>query len=647
MKKPLFHAASNKLSYRSDIDGLRAVAVLLVVVFHSGLDLIPGGFIGVDIFFVISGYLISSIVLNEINSGTFTFLGFYGRRIKRLLPAYLVVLTVVSVVCFFTMIPEDLEIYTGSLMASLFGVSNIFFSFFSGGYFSPRTEYFPLLHTWSLAVEEQFYLLWPPLLILLRKVGFGAQTLVVFTLLIIFSFISIDSSEISNTSAYYLVQNRAIELYCGCIAAMYARYFRIRSYQAANILSTISLVVLISLAFFLNRSIVFPYVYGIVIGVFVSLFIVSNSIVKSLPAKLLSYRPFVLVGLISYSLYLWHWPIFSLLRYKQIETTYVVSLLAIITSFLLASLTYVFVENPIRKSNTISNKSALLRFFLIPVAIFSSISILVWISDGLPQRFSNEIRVLVDSYSLERDLGSDCEYKKNESMAEHLVTINEKCIAGDRQKNPTVLLYGDSHANHFREFVSVLATEASRSLVYSIKGSCSSIDGVFVMRRGQDCKERNLGLLDNSAKFEYVVLASAWRGQKKIESFKSNMTNTIEKILSHGAIPIVLIDSPSGKIDYSKCELYKIRGWVKAESCDIPRTEVESLHGPYDDFISSLVKQYTEVRVVDVKSILCGEQTCNSTIDGLAVYRDSTHLNSQASMKMAIEYLKQNENPLK
>jgi len=631
--------------YRKDIDGLRAVAVMLVVVFHVGLGL-PGGFIGVDIFFVISGYLITGIVQSGIKDGSFTYTQFYSRRIRRLLPAFILVLLCTTVVAYLTLLPDDLIYYSVTALSSLLGVSNLFFAMLSGGYFAPRADLFPLLHTWSLSVEEQFYLFWPSLLLVFSWLTLRWRNLTVILMLAIFSIVSIVGSLNGSSSTYYLVQYRAIELLIGASAALFYTRIPSLSQVANNVISCIATGLIICLACTLDRYSTFPGVVAIVLSLAVVVLIISgheknNGFIN----RCLSLRVFVFIGLISYSMYLWHWPIISLLKYRQVEITPLHGVLIIIATMVLATLTFFLVENPVRKSQIYSFKKEVAVLFAFPLVVLSIFGGLAYATGGIPQRYDPEIRRLVQSYSTEKDLSRTCSTRKASSTLAKANKLKTNCKFGNMSNEPSILLYGDSHANHFREFVGVLANSAGRSAVYLVKGSCTSIEGMSVAESKDLCHVRNRHVVNLAENYEFVVLAGSWSTEKSIDRFHSDMTAALDGIIAAGAIPVVLIDSPSTHQDLSKCELHFRLGWKAKNICDHLMTEVEFKHGIYDKQLRVLHEERNDFILIDTKQVLCDDRKCVTTLAGVAVYRDRTHLNDKASSVIGEMYLNSNPNP--
>jgi peptidoglycan/LPS O-acetylase OafA/YrhL len=372
--------------YRADIDGLRAVSVLLVVGYHAQFQLISGGFIGVDVFFVISGFLITRIILGQLGAGTFSFPEFYSRRVRRIFPALIVVLAFSYLIGWFVLLPDGFALLGRNTAASVAFVSNLF-QLGQAGYFAPNAAENPLLHLWSLGIEEQFYIFWPPLLLLMfgsKRRGFWMAAVAVasfgVSLMIFFGY---------KEWSFYSPISRAWELLAGGIVA--DRYIEhpqapARSFlHRANLLASIGLAAIIGGAIVLNTASLFPGVYALLPVLGAVLIIVSPG--SAVNRILLSSRPMVLIGSISYPLYLWHWPLLvylSIMRNGNPNLTEVWA--ALIVAAVLSWLTFRFVEIPLRrKPDAVPG----LSFGLLTVGVVGIVTV---VGSGFGFRFPAEIR---------------------------------------------------------------------------------------------------------------------------------------------------------------------------------------------------------------------------------------------------------------
>ncbi len=376
--------------YRPEIDGFRALAVIPVVFFHAGIDFFSGGFVGVDVFFVISGYLITTILIEDIDNNRFSLTNFYERRARRILPALYFVVFITFVASLITLYPQDLVSFAKSVIAIPFFSSNFFF-WSERGYFDNTVELKPLVHTWSLAVEEQFYIVFPIFLLLLKK-----YKQVFYSLLFIIFFLSIGSSYyvtlIHFDTAFYFPFTRAWELIFGSFAALILRYkpFELKIF-VAEFISVIGLCLIIFSINTFNSDTLFPYISASlpVLGAFLFIITSQNSY---LIKNILSSRFIIFIGLISYSLYLWHQPIFAIARHKDFFEGNVEKLIAL--SIIISCISYFFIEKPFRKKNLISSKKILI-YSISSSLILIIIGIFPIIKDGFPERYKKEDQPLL------------------------------------------------------------------------------------------------------------------------------------------------------------------------------------------------------------------------------------------------------------
>ncbi|RTZ63433.1 MAG: acyltransferase [Aquificaceae bacterium] len=372
--------------YRKEIDGLRALAVIPVVLFHAGFEWVSGGYVGVDVFFVISGYLITSILLGELQSGSFSIRNFYERRARRILPALFLVLLFCLPFAWLWLLPEELEAFARSLIAVIAFVSNILF-WQETDYFTASTDLIPLLHTWSLAVEEQFYIFFPLFLAIFWKAG----RRILLAVIAVVALVSLGLTEWGwryyPEANFYLIFTRAWELMIGAFVAFYLFYKEQPHGQFNEIVSFIGLAMIVSSLFFLDKSLPFPSVYALIPTVgtaLVILFATTNTLVN----KLLSLKPFVAIGLISYSAYLWHQPLFVFARayYMDEPNRLIMSALSIGALFL-AYLSWRFVEKPFRNKQRFSQKQIFVSAFVVSL-LFIAVGVFLIISEGAMYRFA-------------------------------------------------------------------------------------------------------------------------------------------------------------------------------------------------------------------------------------------------------------------
>lgn len=641
-------AATVQQAYRRDIDGLRAIAVLAVIAFHANPALVPGGFVGVDVFFVLSGYLITGVMVNALESGRFSFAEFYARRMKRIFPAYIVVAAATLLVSSYLLIPNDYIFYTTSLAASWAFLSNVFFSMLSWGYFGQRTEEFPLLHTWSLSVEEQFYFVFPILLVFLflRQ----RKHLVPALVLAGIAFLAMSEYRTGEIKSYFLITSRAHELIIGALTWFAARRFTLRDESMASAIAAIGLILVAGSFLLIHKDLPFPGINSLYPCVGTAMLILAGRTSHAILPVLQS-RPLVAAGLLSYSLYLWHWPIFSFLRYRQIELTFGVASSAVALAFMLAYVTWKYVENPIRRNKLLGFRRAVLPLYLVPAGVFMSIGLYSYVTEGAPRRFSSEMRELISSYSFERDLTRACSVRAEDYKQVTLDYLAEYCAFGDMTQNaPRVLLIGDSHAHHFKPFVDRLAQNAGLKAVYHVQGGCFPTELQVTDRRPEagptTCQQRNADLLKLVGHFDYVLLSGFWASEPE-RDLENELRYVVEQVVQAGAVPVIFKDNAFHEPDLSRCVLYRKRGWNRPEdNCNIPYQYVVETQAAYDAIVDRMKKAYPSTLVIDPRRVMCWSGECMTYIGNVALYKDSNHINAKASQLLGDLYIEQEGNPL-
>ncbi len=429
------------MQYRREIDGIRSLAVLPVILFHAGFDLFRGGFVGVDVFFVISGYLITGILLAELESGRFSLAGFYERRARRILPALFAVIIACLPFAWAWMTPGQIGDFGKSIVAVVFFVSNIFF-WSQKGYFGPDEELKPLLHTWSLGVEEQYYLVFP--LFLYFAWRFGRSR--VFWAVILMAVGSLALSEYASrafqNANFYLTPTRAWELLAGSIAAFVARDGLPRlNAAAANALTLAALTAVLVPIFAYSSATPFPGLTALLpVGGTALLILFAGP--ETLAGRLLGLKPLVGIGLISYSAYLWHQPLFAFARLRSLDTPspWLMGALAIL-SLLLAWLSWRFVEQPFRKGGRLLPTRRPL-FIASAVACIAMLGVGLGVQSGggLAGRFDPSLVKLVATGAQLPD--ETCFYDRYRGLPVHPVAA---CSHHDQAGRTGVLLLGDSH----------------------------------------------------------------------------------------------------------------------------------------------------------------------------------------------------------
>jgi peptidoglycan/LPS O-acetylase OafA/YrhL len=442
---PIFHEARS--AYRADIDGMRAVAVLLVVFYHLHFHRVSGGFIGVDVFFVISGYLISSVILKDMDAGRFSIANFYERRIRRILPALFAMFLVVSLGVGWYMAPSEIVAYAWSMIAASFSWSNLLF-LHQGGYFDAPPLLKPLLHTWSLAVEEQFYIFFPLLLLTVRR-WFPRQIKLVIWVLTGASFgLACLWVQRDAVVAFYATPLRAWELLIGTIISQ--RYLpEIRGLRQRNVAAFAGIAMIVFPAFLYNDATAFPGVSALVPCAGAGLIIAAGEHGSSMVGKALAQRPVVFVGLISYSLYLWHWPVivfqntFHLLVDRH-GSDALSKLSAFALSLILAVISWRFVETPFREGPRRPKRRALFLSAGVAAGVITAMGVVMIATGGLMFLMSP----LVAQYTAALDTQKSISAWRDDCFIESLEIKDFKPSTCLRMQpgHKHYLLLGDSHA---------------------------------------------------------------------------------------------------------------------------------------------------------------------------------------------------------
>jgi peptidoglycan/LPS O-acetylase OafA/YrhL len=440
------------MNYRREIDGLRALAVLSVILFHAGVGIIPGGYVGVDVFFVISGYLITSIIVSEKACGTFSLLSFYERRVRRILPSLYVVIAMCIPVAWVYMQPNDMKDFCLSLIAVSTFSSNILFWRDQLGYSPDAAQLKPLLHTWSLAVEEQYYVFFPIFLLITWRVGKTRLVGVLFAVAFISLALAQWGAYNKPVATYLLLPTRAWELVIGSLLAFYLKEQQQEAtpLPVREALSGGGMLLILYSVFTFSKSTPFPSLYALVPTMGAALLIMYAT-PRTFVGSLLSSRALVGIGLVSYSAYLWHQPLFAFARHIKFdsEPSLNVMLLLSVLSVVLAYLSWRFVELPARNVNVIGRR-ALFQSASAVAAVFIAFGVAGYLSNGFIYRYTPEEQELlasidndnVNKIMIEQGL-SKC-YLFNTQLSD---LFDNTCLDPDTEK-PRVVIFGDSHAAH-------------------------------------------------------------------------------------------------------------------------------------------------------------------------------------------------------
>ena len=575
------------VAYRADIDGLRAISILLVVGYHAQPWLVPGGFVGVDVFFVISGFLITGIILRELEAGSFSPLKFYARRIRRIFPALIVVLAVTYLIGWFVLMPSGFSLLGKGIAAGVGFVSNLF-QLTQAGYFAPDAGENPLVHLWSLGIEEQFYIFWPPLLWLLigsKRRGFWIGTIAAVSLsagLLIF----LGYKE----WAFYSPISRAWELLAGALVAHRypdgamdePRRWALRD----DLLALIGVAAIVGAAFGLSKDSLFPGLYALlpVLGA-VLIIVAPNSSVNRI---LLSNRPMVLIGLISYPLYLWHWPLLSYLAIMRHGVPNVVEIwVAVMVAVGLAWLTFRFVEIPLRRQPGAVPR---LSFALIAVGV---VGIVTAAGSGLGFRFPPEIREIA-LLPQQNNAGL-----RDKCFLEGAGQFNSDCV--EQGDNPLLLLWGDSTAAALVPGLQSAERTTPFRLARFAAPACAPILAGGSNSRCDAANEIVFGFIKSSHP-QVVLLHAMWdKGNdlgKLSETINRLKAINIPRIVILGPVPVWKRTLPHSLVNY-----YRL-------SHSIADRIATGVSGPQGDAQLEAFSKAAGVEYISAWHILCNSDGC-------------------------------------
>lgn len=628
-------------SYRADIDGLRAIAVLLVIFFHAEFSLLGGGFIGVDVFFVLSGFLITSLIDEEMKQKKFTFKNFYLRRIRRILPVLVFIMLVITIPAYFLLFANNLESFGRTLIHTFLCTNNFYLYSNLSDYFAENSDLIPFLHTWSLSVEEQFYFFLPPFLLLLhKKLTIEKRRFILILLCVISLIFSIYQTETNARAAYFLLPSRLFELLIGSCVAIYWDKLPNFNPLKNNLLSIIGLLLILIPAFILNDTSSFPGLNAFwpCCGTAMLIFTGKKENTKGIINRLIENKVLVGIGLISYSLYLWHWPIFVFIKYEGLQLDGSIRIVAILLIFVLSYFSWKFIEQPFRTSLKFDFKKTILVLF-VPSLI--TISVLYGILDqynGFPERHP-ELSEFNPETNYANVVRKECYYS-------HKIANCEDCSFGAKKDSLDGILIGDSFANHSVAFLDVLAKDANLYL-----HDCTAPDNPLLNRLEDNGTpiyppEFANKRLEYAKKFNYIFIAANWimNSNPKSKNHQS-IVNTIGSLVKLNK-KIILIDCllPIDDMDLHKAKLIKTGKSIFFHERDF---KISSSTLPKNYIINEIKRKFPSVMIINLKDIMCQSGKCDIAINNVIIYKDASHLNISGAKLLGEKFLKLNKNPLK
>ena len=628
--------------YRADIDGLRAIAVLSVVGFHAFPLWVQGGFIGVDIFFVISGFLISTIIFDSLERNSFSFVEFYIRRIKRIFTALLLVLTASFIFGWFVLLPDEYK-QLGKHIAGGAGFVSNFILWNESGYFDNAAATKPLLHLWSLGIEEQFYIIWPLLLAFVwnRRWSFVAVTATIAAISFAFNVYAISKDT---STAFYLPGTRFWELMIGGLLAYIGLHNPNWHKRYENAQSILGFILFALCLMLLDKERAFPGWWAL-LPTLGAVLLISAGPKAWLNNHVLSNKLLVWIGLISYPLYLWHWSLLSFARIVEgIQPSSEIRIAAVIISIVLAWLTYRFIEKPVRQS--VDKKIGWM--LMIGMASIFGIGVYTYLNDGLINR-KNVSTLMVKTLRANSRIFVSSRQSDNSCLENNNTEIVSEEVCLSNSKSPSILFVGDSHAMAL--YSAIYAGEINNPSVLISGHSCqpyANLDYTPTYKNvwGNNCTEIAKAAL-KFAEENYsisTVIISNWAptieagNESKYRknglpldeksAFIEGNGYFIEALLKSGKNVVFMMDVPQFKYGPIDCER---RG---SSACIMSESEFLGSRSNYLKAIQVLHNKYPMLKVFDGASIFCKDGICSNKDNNGYLYMDVAHLSIYGSEKI-------------
>jgi len=654
-------APTNHGFYRSDIDGLRALAVVPVILFHANITC-PGGFIGVDIFFVISGYLITGIIERDVSDGRFSIIDFYNRRIRRIFPAMFAMMTVSTLIALLTLPPNQLKDLGKSILATAAFCANIL-DYRHSGYFDTSSQYDPLLHMWTLSVEEQFYVFWPLMLWTLGFLSLSKYKIRAIGVILISS-LALSVYWINNNpnAAFYLLPSRAWELALGSALAIMQvqKLLQHPSRIAADACSLIGLAMVVASIVAYDSATPFPGIAALLPCLGALVIIYSSTATLSAGGQLLSFRPIVFTGAISYSLYLWHWPILVFARLIiNRELTYSERILLIILTFIVAWISYIFIETPFRGGRF----ARVSRFVwigggLVSALSFVAIGAIVYVTDGVAVR-SPSVALWVAKESIEGDT-----FQQSSCLARgrELPEIRG-CLLG--APSPTLdydgVLWGDSHATQFAPAIEDIGKQLGLTIREITKAGCAPVPGVKFLPIAEmrlECPTFNDAAsreVLNNKHIKFVIMAARWDSMVNgnilltVDGSRPTINNSrnllitrlrdiIGSLIESGKKVILISQVPLPGQNIIDCIARARFNHADEAICQNTSTSDRlQIERNVDEMLSSAVNGMHDTQIVFPYKQLCQDGACKLCIGGRLLYMDDTHLSAAGALLASID----------
>ncbi|MEM5434099.1 acyltransferase family protein [Paraburkholderia diazotrophica] len=646
-------------NYRPDVDGLRAVAVLAVMLCHAGYATFAGGFTGVDVFFTISGFVVTTSLLGDLSRGAFSFKGFYARRARRLAPALYVMLAATFAFSLLFAFPEDSFHLAKNILAVATMTSNIFLSR-QTGYFDAKAADQPLLHTWSLSVEEQFYVVLPLLLFWLhRKARRWLAPAIALLTAASFGW-AIAAAHKATPGAYYFAQYRAFEFLVGTLLALREFDREPSKSRLFDVVFVAGLGIVLSGVFGLSVTAQFPGAGAIVPcgGALLVIYAGRRAIALQ---RMLGNPAAVFVGRISYPLYLWHWPVYFAFRRLELASAEGYAA-AIAIAFVLSVLTYRYVEGVARRS-LMPARRALLAFLLMPLVVSGALAGTGKLTDGFlfayPARIQDDVRWSGDAlFDLPR--GKKC-------WSQVAITDKATCTLGDPASNDKAMLWGDSHAYHLVYFLDELGKQKHMAIHDVAFTLCPPIGNeppepgdISYLQDHRRCVEHDRLVMNYALSREdirTVFMAAAWQNYQNLSmdpaarpnghgfvpgQLESELGNTIASLSAAGKHVVLMDDVPMIPMELINCRFNNdLLFPVHRHACQFDASIAREQHAPIKAMLHRLKEKYPQIDIMHTYDVPCTATTCSLSFDGLPIYRfdDYHHLSAAGSRLLFPKYM--------
>ena len=633
--------SSRSPTYRPDIDGLRALAVIAVILFHSGIPGFDGGYVGVDVFFVISGYLITQLLEESRDESARHMLAtFYVRRMRRILPALLATCLVTAIVGAALFAPHELVNVGKYLAATPVLLSNVATWSEGGGYFEPDVRQLPLAHLWSISVEEQFYLIYPLLLIAITRYRLPYRRLALGVLASISLVLCIWVSHYKPGANYFFAPTRAWELLLGATLAIGGTP-RIGHRIVSEGLAVAGLLGIAIVVHVYTAQTLYPGTATILPCLATVALLTTGSRQPSLVNRMLSWPPLVFVGLISYSLYLWHQPLLTFVGYYRIAPlTPAETAVPLAAALLVAAASWRLIERPVRARTFMKST----RMLLVGAGVGSTgilvAGLVLWNSDGFPQRFPPETRGLIVSNFATPEI-----VRCVEDLSLEQVSAGRVCNFGPSDTSPKVLVWGDSHAMALMPAINALAKAHGMHAYMVGKYNCLPLFAPPSPTRidpGMDrygCASFNAAVLEAIARLEpeLIILDGAWANPEApphVPDIAAGIEQTVGRVGDHSRSFCVVFAVPKLKYSVSHALLVAHRRHIPDDFLRLSRADALGQHRDMERDVRAIA-QRNRIKVVDPKDALCATDSCLYKTDDQSLYFDDSHLSAYGAMYVA------------